>query len=351
MDRASASEVESWRVQGKKGNSVAQPTPFCIGSTSVLEVSNWKRGIQPMRLSTALEGYILYMSSGNFSMGTVRLYKDSLGHLVTFLEDVDVEKVTLSDLQRFILYMKTSYVPKRFSGETHAVSPSYVDIHWKVVRSFFSWASETLHIERPDLRLVRPKFRPVEVQPFSADEIKRLVNACEWSVEVSRDGVHKYRIHQRNHLRNKLLILILLDTGLRIGELCRLRIEDVNLTTGAILITPYETGNKTKPRFVYIGNVTKRQLWLYLAERGQCDPTERLIPLADTPIRKLMKSLEIRAKVTHVHPHRFRHTFAMEFLKNGGDVFNLQRLLGHSTLDMVKRYLALSNSDTAEAHR
>src|SRR5450759_5095244 len=106
-----------------------------------MRMNNLKGDIQPMRLSAAIEGFTLFMSSGDYATGTVRLYKDSLGHLVKFLGDVDVEKVSLTDLQRFMLYMKTSYVPKRFGGSTLPISPSYLDIHWKVTRSFFEWSS------------------------------------------------------------------------------------------------------------------------------------------------------------------------------------------------------------------
>jgi integrase/recombinase XerD len=153
---------------------------------------------------------------------------------------------------------------------------------------------------------------------------------------------------------------VLVDTGIRRSELCDLIIADLNLTANSMLIRGKGAGRDKKERIVYFGRGTARAIWRYVTPRlkpaNNNDPLF-LVGSADYPrqmkpdvLRRLLKRIGDRAGVSGVHPHRFRHTFAITYLRNAGDPFTLQILLGHSDLTQVKRYLKIVRADCADAH-
>ena len=164
---------------------------------------------------------------------------------------------------------------------------------------------------------------------------------------------YEYRHPQAD--RNRLIILILLDTGVRVGELARLNVDDLNMETCEVLVRPFRSSIKSRPRTVYIGKRTQKELWKYLLGREKIKNDPLLLSVSGRRmsadgIKHLIRRVSIRAGVP-AHPHAFRHTFAIEYLRNNGDIFTLQRLMGHSTLEMVRHYLALANTDMEAAHR
>jgi integrase/recombinase XerD len=152
-----------------------------------------------------------------------------------------------------------------------------------------------------------------------------------------------------------------LDTGIRASELCGIQFGDVNLTTHSIKIQGKGAGRESKERIVHFGKRTGNAIWKCLVSRldGIQDDDPLFVvgkeddwrPMSRHVLGRLLKRIGERADVEGVNPHRFRHTFAITYLRNDGDVFTLQALLGHSDLTMVKRYARIAQIDCATTHR
>ena len=160
--------------------------------------------------------------------------------------------------------------------------------------------------------------------------------------------------------RDKAIILVLVDSGLRAFEWCALRIGDYESQTGKIQIR-HGIGGGAKGgngRAVYLGKTARKAVWRYLVEREEReDPAAPLFigrydhPFTQDALRQLIGSLWEKTAVKKAYPHRFRHTFAITYLRSGGDLFSLQLLLGHATLEMVQHYARIADSDVEQAHR
>ena len=153
--------------------------------------------------------------------------------------------------------------------------------------------------------------------------------------------------------RNRAVILVLLDTGVRLSELTGMKVADINDDTGFIRVL----GKGRKERVVRIGKVARKALWRYLIYRPHKDTnalwvSEEGRPMYNSAVQSLIKRLKERAGISGSgNTHRFRHTFALSFLRTDRNVFNLQYLLGHSDLEMVRRYTStLGMEDALKAH-
>ena len=177
------------------------------------------------------------------------------------------------------------------------------------------------------------------IPTFTTAQVEAVLNACGKDFRGIRD---------------RAIIMTLLDCGLRVSELTGLRLPDLDWNEQTLLIL----GKGCKERVVPFGRAAKQALMAYAGRRGEL-PTSALFvnaygdPLTRFRVGRIIAERCMDAGITGVRcsPHTFRHTFAVQYLRNGGDVFSLQKMLGHSDLSMTRRYAELSSTDVLEKHR
>jgi site-specific recombinase XerD len=304
-----------------------------------LDVDDLQQGIE----SWLLDGQIRQLS--RHTLVCRRFLTDKL---LWFLREEDIPVCDKRALQRFFAYVITAHEsPQGRWGnprEREPVRPRTAANYFRWLRTLFRFLVAEGMLEQSPMEGMRPAaHQNDQVQPFAPEQVAALIAAAKRS---------------RHPRRNEAVLLFLLDTGVRADELCRLKMSEVDLAGKRALVL----GKGGKKRTVYIGGATTRAVLQYLREQGR-EPRQPLF-LADggrregealTPsgLLKLITRLGQAARIeaTRCSPHTFRHTFAIEFLRAGGNMFTLKELLGHTTLTMVNRYVALAQADIENQHR
>lgn len=155
-------------------------------------------------------------------------------------------------------------------------------------------------------------------------------------------------------LRNMCLFALMVDCGLRRNEALELECSNIHISQGIIKVL----GKGQKERIVPIGLYTKKLLNTYITgyKPTPIYETERLFldrylkPLTENGVKELFNRVKRKTGITKPHPHILRHTFATKYIMNGGDIISLQQILGHTSLEMVKKYSHLASSYLMRAH-
>lgn len=321
-------------------------------------------------LSQACEGMLRYKSAAGLSANTLRNYRVSFAKLQAYFAghagrdgagsgDPLFASITREQLVDFFAWLREEYVSEPDGaaprGQVRLSPKTILNIHTDL-SALWSWGVEEGYVPTNIVRTIDlPHPKAPVVEPFTREEIEALLNACE------RTRTWKNRQLTSNCRstadRDRAIILLLLDTGLRASELCGIKFGDINMTANSIKVL----GKGQKERLVYFGKRTSKALWKLLTPRLKdaqpedpvfvVGPEDDPRPLTRDVLRRLLARLGERAGVANVHPHRFRHTFAITYLRNQGDLFTLQDLLGHSDMAMVKRYARIAQTDCARVHQ
>ena len=285
-----------------------------------------------------VEVFLIDKKVQNLSPGTLHFYKSKLKLFLAYCQKISLHRIsqlTPENIRDYLLHLKQL-----------GHNPGGIHAAYRTLKTFLIWWEQEFDLEgwkNPIRKVKTPKTTVDPIKPVSLDVIDQLLATC------SGDGLMD--------LRDKAMIYFLLDTGVRASEACGVNVDDMDLMSGSVLI---RCGKGGKSRTVFIGKKTRRALRAYLKTLAskvifQIEPalwvTNNNVRLSYWGLNQIIRRRAQTAQIKKPSLHDFRRAFALNFLRNGGDIFSLQHLMGHTDLQVLRRYLAQTTEDLQIAHQ
>jgi integrase/recombinase XerD len=296
-------------------------------------------------LAEALRGFLAEARARALSPETLTWYSRYLGEFCRYLEEyhevrttADIAPAHIRGFQSWLAAERRTFPNNKRADAGRPLSATSLHMLFRASRAFLRWLTkEGLADPALPAVLVAPRVRPKPITPLSADQVALLLKQPDRRTWTGK--------------RDALMMLLLVDTGLRIGELLRLKLADVDLARQTLQVK-----GKNADRIVPFGTRVRRELAAYLRTRKAAGSGDAVfVSEFGRPLSRNRAALLVSSYGKHiglrVHPHLLRHTAALMMLRAGMNVFALKAILGHATLYMTNRYLALSESDIMAAHR
>jgi site-specific recombinase XerD len=283
-----------------------------------------------------LDKLILHFAQSNKAEGksprTIAWYSDMLKDFARFLESKGCRGV----LSRFDIETVREFVVYE---QERGMSPYTVQGKVRALKAFSSWLFREAYISDNLLSNFKlPKVPTNLIEPLTSAEVDQLVNCQSPLTAIG--------------CRDISILIVMLDTGVRLSELCGLRFGDAHVEQGYLKVM----GKGGKERIMPIGASAQKMLWRYVIH-FRPEPLVKADnylfltldgkPLRANAVKLLMRRWSKKAGIPRLHAHLCRHTFATNYLiHNCGDVFRLQQILGHNSLEMVRRYVHYASSQS-----
>ena len=255
---------------------------------------------------------------------TIEYYRVTISNMFKEI-DVPVRQITTDDLRAYL----TNYQTKNGCGKVT------IDNIRRNLSSFFSWLEDEDHILKSPIRRIHRVRTGSRVKDTLSDE----------NIELLRDNCA--------NMRDLAIIDLLYSTGIRVGELVNLNIEDIDFEERECVV--YGKGNKE--RRVYFDAKSKLHIQEYIKSREDKNPA--LFVTLDKPYDRLkISGVEIRLRklgrslnIDKVHPHKFRRSMATKAIDKGMPIEQVQRLLGHQQIDTTMHYAMVNQNNVKNSHR
>lgn len=302
-----------------------------------------------LTIDELISRYALSNQADGKSLKTIAWYRDILNQFSAYLKTerypCHLSAISLDIVRGYVLYLR--HKPK-FKGhpftptQADYLSPRTVQCHVRALKAFSSWLYAEGYTPENRLKNLKiPKAPVAVVEPLTPEEIKKVTASIN---KKSPTGT-----------RNYALFATLLDTGLRASEAAGITLTNLNLADGYIKVM----GKGSKERIVPIGKYIQMTLWSYIdkvrpelisPDYNNLFLTQAGKPITVNTVKLVFSRLARSSSVERLHAHLCRHTFAINYLLNGGDIFSLREILGHTTLEMVNHYLHFTSSQITDQH-
>lgn len=271
--------------------------------------------LNTLNLSGCLDTFLLAKQVDGLSPKYISDSREKLKPFISFCGDIAPGEVTPNHIR---LYLRERQLRN---------SPATVKDHFGILKVWFNWLAHEKIIESPMAGMNPPKVPRVIIQPFSPQQQRDIIETCDQSTYTG--------------VRNRAIALCLFDSGLRTQEIAALKLSNIDMEHGIIKTM----GKGSKERLTGMGKETRKAIIRYvLARKTESDYlwlTEERKPLTWRGLQIAIRRIVKLAGITDGKkgPHRFRHTFAISMNKSGCVTADLQKLLGHSSLEMTENYL------------
>ncbi len=255
---------------------------------------------------------------------TLNYYKSTIEKMLVEL-DKSIDNISTDDLRYYLSEYK----------ESRNLSKTTIDNMRRIFSSFFSWLeAEDYILKNPVKRIHRIKTPRIVKETLSDEDLEILCDNCE-------------------NIRDLAIVELLISTGMRVGELVGLNIDDVDFYERECMVF----GKGEAQRLVYFDARCKVHLLEYLNSRN--DDNQALFVSFRKPHKRLgingvemiLKKLGDKANISNVHPHKFRRTLATNAIDKGMPIEQVQKLLGHMQIDTTMQYAMVNQSNVKIAHR